>query len=74
MWRILARFLRFPGILPNFPDWCRFMEGSSAMENLDKQGKPVPLLLVGWVFGLVVMLGWLWAFLATSVAAISVVP
>jgi hypothetical protein len=50
------------------------MEGSSAMENLNKQGKPVPLLLVGWVFGLVIMLGWLWAFLATSVAAISVVP
>lgn len=44
------------------------------MEDLNKQNKPVPILLVGWVFGLVVMLGWLWAFVATSVASASVTP
>lgn len=44
------------------------------MENINKQEKPLPFLQVGWVFGLVFVLGWLWALVASSVASISVVP
>lgn len=44
------------------------------MENVNKQDKPMPLLAVGWVFGIVFVLGWLWAFVATAVASTSVLP
>ncbi len=44
------------------------------MQNLKQENKPVPMLFVAMVFGLVVTLGWLWAIVATLVVPFATLP